>query len=159
MQLHNPVVRVQKIKPNLPKLILPPGNVGMEYVRPPPSIITPSPSPSPIPRAEYDVEIDPDNMVIPGSPMRTPSPSPSPIPPEDYEVEVDPDNRVIRAGGNSAFDFDVRYNSVEELSRISYNNNMSSNSSSQSNVAANNSANDADTPAYNEDLTSYKSHM
>lgn len=145
---------MQKIKPNLPKLILPPANVGMEYIAPP--SVSPSPSPSPIPHiVDYDVEVDPDNMVIRGSPI-TPSPSPSPQPPQDYNVEVDPDNAVIRGGGgNSAvFDFDsINYDDYHQQGsrRVS-----SASSSMSSNVAAVNLANDM--PAYNEDLTSYKSH-
>lgn len=135
------VVRVQKLKPNLPKLILPPANIGMEYIAP--VSATPSPSPSPIPRIDYDVEVDPDNMVIRGGAL-TPSPSPSPQPQvkEDFEVEVDPDNMVIRGGGNNVFNYD--FDNEED----SYNNRISSSSSANAN----------DMPAYNEDLTSYKSH-
>ncbi|XP_039947606.1 tropomodulin isoform X9 [Bactrocera tryoni] len=87
------IVRVQKLKPNLPKLIVP---ANMEL--PPASTPSPSssPSPSPQPRIEFDLEedadhvaggddfdpeIDPDNMVVPGSRAVTPSSelqSPSP---------------------------------------------------------------------------------
>nr|XP_036213149.1 tropomodulin isoform X4 [Bactrocera oleae]XP_036213150.1 tropomodulin isoform X4 [Bactrocera oleae]XP_036213151.1 tropomodulin isoform X4 [Bactrocera oleae] len=88
------IVRVQKLKPNLPKLIVP---ANMEL--PPASTPSPSssPSPSPQPRIEFnleedadhvaggddfDPEIDPDNMVVPGSRAVTPnselqSPSPA----------------------------------------------------------------------------------
>lgn len=141
------VVRIQKLKPNLPKLILPPANIGVEYIAPP--SITPSPSPSPIPRIDYDVEVDPDNMVIRGSAL-TPSPSPSPQPPqEDLEVEVDPDNMVIRGGGNN-YDYD---NEEEQFRRIS-----SSSSAASMRSNGNATADLNDMPAYNEDLTSYKSH-
>ncbi|XP_037812301.1 tropomodulin isoform X2 [Lucilia sericata] len=144
------IVRVQKLKPNLPKLILPPANIGMEYIAPP--TVTPSPSPSPIPRIDYDVEVDPDNMVIRGGAL-TPSPSPSPQPPqEDYEVEIDPDNMVIRGGGNNVFDYDFDYEE-DQSNRL-----ISSSSSSTSMRSNSNAANLNDMPAYNEDLTSYKSH-
>ncbi|KAI8119470.1 Tropomodulin [Lucilia cuprina] len=144
------IVRVQKLKPNLPKLILPPANIGVEYIAPP--SVTPSPSPSPIPRIDYDVEVDPDNMVIRGGAL-TPSPSPSPQPPqEDYEVEVDPDNMVIRGGGNNVFDYDFDYEE-DQSNRL-----ISSSSSSTSMRSNSNAANLNDMPAYNEDLTSYKSH-
>lgn len=89
------VVRVQKLKPNLPKLILP-ANMAL----PPASMSSPSSSLSrrQQPRIEYDLEedddnvvggddfdpeIDPDNIVVPGSRAVTPSselPSPSPSP-------------------------------------------------------------------------------
>lgn len=152
-------MRVQKLKPNLPKLILPPANQGMEYMAPP--TVELSPSPSPIPRVDYDVEVDPDNMVIRGSPITpSPSPSPSPQPRQGYEVEVDPDNMVIRGGGNSVFDFDnITY--YDERQEYQGSRRVSSASSSMSSMsaaaaAAVNLANDM--PAYNEDLTSYKSH-
>ncbi|XP_058978238.1 tropomodulin isoform X4 [Musca domestica] len=146
------IVRVQKLKPNLPKLLLPPANQGMDYIAPPSMEL--SPSPSPIPRVEYEVEVDPDNMVVRGSPITpSPSPSPSPQPRADYEVEVDPDNMVIRGGGgNSVFDFDFVASSNEGSRRVS---SASSSMSSMSAIAA---AAAADMPAYNEDLTSYKSH-
>lgn len=70
------VFRVQKLKPNLPKLILP-GNM----------------------------EIERELVSYHRSATPTPSPSPSPQPPaDDYDVEVDPDNMVIRGGGGDAFD-------------------------------------------------------
>ncbi|KAM7362129.1 tropomodulin isoform 6-T7 [Cochliomyia hominivorax] len=144
------IVRVQKLKPNLPKLILPPANIGMEYITP--VSATPSLSPSPIPRIDYDVEVDPDNMVIRGGTI-TPSPSPSPQPQlrGDFEVEVDPDNMVIRGGGNNVFDYDFDYEEDQ-------NNHISSSSSSTSMRSNSNAVNINDMPAYNEDLTSYKSH-
>nr|XP_032295362.1 tropomodulin isoform X9 [Drosophila virilis] len=71
------IFRVQKLKPNLPKLILP---SNMEIERDLANSATPSPSPSP---------------------------SPSPQPPADYDVEVDPDNMVIRGGGGDAFDPEI----------------------------------------------------
>ncbi|XP_075148842.1 tropomodulin isoform X4 [Haematobia irritans] len=150
------IVRVQKLKPNLPKLLMPPGNQGMQYIAPPRMEI--SPSPSPIPRDEYEVEVDPDNMVTRGSPL-TPSPSPSPQPRHDYEVEVDPDNMVIRGGGNCVFDFDtISYEDRHGSRRMSSASvsSMSSISTTTTTAAAVNLANDM--PAYNEDLTSYKSH-
>ncbi|XP_055381501.1 tropomodulin isoform X3 [Condylostylus longicornis] len=65
------IVRVEKLKPNLPKLILP-ANIGVEpepYMNQIKNIkrITPSPTPSPIPPEDYDVEFDPDNVVVRGS--------------------------------------------------------------------------------------------
>ncbi|KAI8046614.1 hypothetical protein M5D96_002825 [Drosophila gunungcola] len=74
--------RVQKLKPNLPKLILP-GNTEIErdlvaYNR----SATPSPSPSPQPPVDYDVEVDPDNMVIRGGG-------------DAFDPEIDPDNMVV----------------------------------------------------------------
>ncbi|XP_013100850.2 tropomodulin isoform X2 [Stomoxys calcitrans] len=151
------IVRVQKLKPNLPKLILPPGNQVMEYIAPPSMEL--SPSPSPIPRVDYEVEVDPDNMVIRGSPITpSPSPSPSPQPPHDYDVEVDPDNMVIRGGGgaNSVFDFDAIYYEDCQGSRRVSSASSSMSSTVSTAAAAVNLANDM--PAYNEDLTSYKSH-
>ncbi|KAH8308009.1 hypothetical protein KR059_004269 [Drosophila kikkawai] len=76
------IFRVQKLKPNLPKLILP-GNMEIErdlvaYHR----SATPSPSPSPQPPADYEVEEDPDNMVIRGGG-------------EAFDPEFDPDNMVV----------------------------------------------------------------
>ncbi|BFF93059.1 tropomodulin [Drosophila madeirensis] len=68
------IFRVQKLKPQLPKLILP-GNMEIER-----------------------------EIHYPNSATPTPSPSPSPQPPPDYDVEVDPDNMVIRGGGGDAFD-------------------------------------------------------
>ncbi|KAH8381391.1 hypothetical protein KR093_004100 [Drosophila rubida] len=81
------IFRVQKLKPNLPKLILPSnmeierelGRSGYGSATPSPS---PSPSPSPQPPADYDVEIDPDNMVIRGGG-------------DAYDPEIDPDNMVV----------------------------------------------------------------
>ncbi|XP_062126183.1 tropomodulin isoform X2 [Drosophila sulfurigaster albostrigata] len=81
------IVRVQKLKPNLPKLILPSneeierelGRSGYGSATPSPS---PSPSPSPQPPADYDVEVDPDNMVIRGGG-------------DAYDPEIDPDNMVV----------------------------------------------------------------
>ncbi|XP_067617124.1 tropomodulin-like isoform X4 [Eurosta solidaginis] len=91
------IVRVQKLKPNLPKLILP-GN--KELIRPLKSLSTQ-------PRIEFDLEedddeadnlmrgvdfdpeIDPDNMVVPGSRAVTPNselPSPSPSPAFDQSA-------------------------------------------------------------------------
>ncbi|XP_012155137.1 tropomodulin isoform X6 [Ceratitis capitata] len=86
------IIRVQKLKPNLPKLIVP---ANMELPTP-----STSPTPSPHPRIEFDLEeddvnvvggvdfdpeVDPDNMVVPGSravtpssEMQSPSPTPSP---------------------------------------------------------------------------------
>ncbi|TMW49147.1 hypothetical protein DOY81_005779 [Sarcophaga bullata] len=143
-------VRVQKLKPNLPKLILP-ANIGVEYEAP--AVVTPSPTPSPIPRIDYDVEVDPDNVVVRGSAI-TPSPSPSPQPPQDdFDVEVDPDNMVIRGGGNNQIDYDLFDNEEDHLNRI-----ISSSSSSTSMRSICQAANINDMPAYNEDLTSYKSH-
>ncbi|KAH8247290.1 hypothetical protein KR038_001637 [Drosophila bunnanda] len=78
------IFRVQKLKPNLPKLILP-GNMEIErdlvsYHR---SVTpSPSPSPSPQPRPDYEVEEDPDNMVIRGGG-------------EAFDPEFDPDNMVV----------------------------------------------------------------
>ncbi|XP_030371484.1 tropomodulin isoform X2 [Scaptodrosophila lebanonensis] len=102
------IFRVQKTKPNLPKLILP-GNMEIERELLHLGVSTPSPSPSPSPQppADYDVEVDPDNMVIRGRP--SPSPSPSPQPPVDYDVEVDPDNMVIRGGGGGGDAYDPEY--------------------------------------------------
>ena len=70
------VVRVQKMKPNLPKLILPANQPELQTTisttRHPnlladPRKLTPSPSPSPIPQiTDYDVDFDPDNVVIRG---------------------------------------------------------------------------------------------
>ncbi|XP_032596663.1 tropomodulin isoform X2 [Drosophila grimshawi] len=79
------IFRVQKIKPNLPKLILP-SNMEIERqlgrsATPTPS---PSPSPSPQPPADYDVEVDPDNMVIRGGSGGV-----------AYDPEFDPDNMVV----------------------------------------------------------------
>ncbi|XP_044314654.1 tropomodulin isoform X1 [Drosophila rhopaloa] len=76
------IFRVQKLKPNLPKLILP-GNMEIErdlvsYNR----SATPSPSPSPQPPVDYDVEVDPDNMVIRGGG-------------DAFDPEFDPDNMVV----------------------------------------------------------------
>ncbi|KAH8384212.1 hypothetical protein KR200_002706 [Drosophila serrata] len=78
------IFRVQKLKPNLPKLILP-GNMEIErdlvsYHRS--ATPSPSPSPSPQPRADYEVEEDPDNMVIRGGG-------------EAFDPEFDPDNMVV----------------------------------------------------------------
>lgn len=64
------VVRVNKLKPNLPKLQIIAANEEITDVErnmdrsPYPS---PSPSPSPLPMDYLDPEIDPDNMVIRGS--------------------------------------------------------------------------------------------
>lgn len=69
------VVRVEKMKPQLPKLILPPGNMVIPQIEKQIMMQTSSPSPSPIPPdVDYDVEFDPDNMVIPGSRSTTPNP-------------------------------------------------------------------------------------
>ncbi|KAL9898414.1 tropomodulin isoform 3-T4 [Glossina fuscipes fuscipes] len=145
------IVRVDKIKPNLPKLILPPGNIGMDYETLSSTLpITPSPTPSPIPRVAYEVEEDPDNMVIRGTltPSPSPSPSPSPLPPDDYEVEVDPDNMIIRGGGNN-FELNL-YNNAQLAESLT---SLTSSSSTTSFDLSN------DLPAYNEDLISYKAHI
>lgn len=92
------VVRIEKIKPYLPKLLMPAANSKFDV----------SDSKN-MPRIAYDVEYDPDNVAtrreMTSSP--SPSPSPSPQPRRDYEVEVDPDNMVIR-GGDSFDETDIR---------------------------------------------------
>lgn len=72
------VVRLEKLKPKLPKLNIIPANEAYDddYVRlmrsnqptPTPSL-TPSPSPSPQPVEYIDPDFDPDNMVIRGAPI------------------------------------------------------------------------------------------
>lgn len=87
IQYDSSVFRVQKLKPNLPKLILP-SNMEIErelapYGHRSPSLSpSPSPSPSPQPPIEYDVEVDPDNMVIRGGG-------------DAFDPEIDPDNMVV----------------------------------------------------------------
>ncbi|KAI9584659.1 hypothetical protein GQX74_006554 [Glossina fuscipes] len=130
-------------------LILPPGNIGMDYETLSSTLpITPSPTPSPIPRVAYEVEEDPDNMVIRGTLTPSPSPSPSPLPPDDYEVEVDPDNMIIRGGGNN-FELSL-YNNAQLAESLT---SLTSSSSTTSFDLSN------DLPAYNEDLISYKAHI
>lgn len=80
--MRSSVFRVQKLKPNLPKLILP-SNMEIERdLAPFGHSPSPSPSPSPQPPIDYDVEVDPDNMVIRGGG-------------DAYETEIDPDNMVV----------------------------------------------------------------
>lgn len=70
------VVRLEKLKPKLPKLNIIPANDAYDddYIRlmranqPTPSL-TPSPSPSPQPAEYIDPDFDPDNMVIRGAPI------------------------------------------------------------------------------------------
>lgn len=77
------VVRVKKIKPNLPKLNIIAANEEIDpstvvkrrrptespFLTPTPS---PSPSPSPVPpNDDIETEFDPDNVVIRGSPSDT----------------------------------------------------------------------------------------
>lgn len=70
------VVRLEKLKPKLPKLNIIPANDAYDddYIRsmranqPTPSL-TPSPSPSPQPVEYIDPDFDPDNMVIRGAPI------------------------------------------------------------------------------------------
>ncbi len=70
------VVRLEKLKPKLPKLNIIPANEAYDedYIRemranqPTPSL-TPSPSPSPQPVEYIDPDFDPDNMVIRGAPV------------------------------------------------------------------------------------------
>ncbi|XP_037920596.1 tropomodulin isoform X3 [Hermetia illucens] len=69
------IVRVQKLKPNLPKLILP----SNEEI-----------SPSELLNEQYK------RLAVTPSLSPSPSPTPSPQPPPDYDVEFDPDNAVIR---------------------------------------------------------------
>lgn len=80
--MRSSVFRVQKLKPNLPKLILP-SNMEIERdLAPFGHSPSPSPSPSPQPPIDYDVEVDPDNMVIRGGG-------------DAYDTEIDPDNMVV----------------------------------------------------------------
>lgn len=68
-----PVVRREKLKPNLPKLVVPSNEPLDEYeledlrraARP--KMISPSPTPSPIPGEYLDPDFDPDNVVIRGA--------------------------------------------------------------------------------------------
>lgn len=70
------VVRLEKLKPKLPKLNIIPANEAYDedYIRlmranqPSPSP-SPTPSPSPQPVEYIDPDFDPDNMVIHGAPI------------------------------------------------------------------------------------------
>lgn len=100
------VVRVEKLKPNLPKLNIVPANAAMDprdciVQRRPRDVIkmlTPSPSPSPVPPEDFDPDFDPDNVVIRGAPSDD----------EDDDDDDDDDGR-LRAkdatGGNGLNDF------------------------------------------------------
>lgn len=63
------VVRIEKIKPILPKLNIIAANEEITDImdRSAMHYLTPSPSPSPQPMDYIDPEIDPDNVVIRGS--------------------------------------------------------------------------------------------
>lgn len=63
------VVRIEKIKPILPKLNIIAANEEITDVMNESAMhyLTPSPSPSPQPMDDIDPEIDPDNIVIRGS--------------------------------------------------------------------------------------------
>ncbi|XP_055906654.1 tropomodulin isoform X1 [Eupeodes corollae] len=90
------IVRVQKLKPKLPLLILPEGNVEL-----PASEIdrrfamssspSPSPSPSPQPRPDYDVEIDPDNIVVRGGDV---------VSDDDVDDDVDGDENILTSSSS-----------------------------------------------------------
>lgn len=101
------VVRVDKLKPNLPKLLMPACNKELpafdiellrqenkqklqqlrhnnnQYL---------SPSPSPVPPDDIDVEIDPDNVVVSGGDRQSYTPSPALSvhgnPPNDHDFNM-----------------------------------------------------------------------
>lgn len=101
------VVRVDKVKPNLPKLLMPACNkelpaFDIELLRqqnkqklqqqPRNNNQYLSPSPSPVPPDDLDVEIDPDNMVVSGSDRQSYTPSPALSvhgnPPNDHDFNM-----------------------------------------------------------------------
>lgn len=62
------VFRVEKIKPHLPKLIMPANeSTAMQQLYTRKASPSPSPSPSPQPRVYEDPDFDPDNVVIRGA--------------------------------------------------------------------------------------------
>lgn len=69
-----PVFRRDKLKPNLPKLIIVPANEPLDEYEledlrraAMPKMVSPSPTPSPIPGEYLDPDFDPDNVVIRGA--------------------------------------------------------------------------------------------
>ncbi|KAL5282880.1 TMOD1 family protein [Megaselia abdita] len=101
------IVRVDKLKPNLPKLLMPACNkelpaIDIEILRQQNKqklqqqrrnnqYLSPSPSPVP-PDDDIDVEIDPDNMVVSGGDRQSYTPSPALSvhgnPPNDHDFNM-----------------------------------------------------------------------